>query len=82
MTYHVGLHSLPIGRSSLVDVTANEVRANKRDGPDGRVITDEVHSCDREEQGGNLSCSTIAAVIAMAMQDQIQYTNCSQVGEL
>ena len=43
-THHVRLDSLAIGRPSLVDVLAHTIRPNKRDGSNGRVITDEINS--------------------------------------
>ena len=43
-THHVRLDSLAIGRPSLVNVLAHTIRPNKRDGSNGRVITDEINS--------------------------------------
>ena len=41
---HVALHSLPIGRASLVDVLAHSVRPHKGDGANGGMVTHKVHS--------------------------------------
>ena len=45
--YHVGLHSLAVLGSPLVDVLSGRVGAHKADGFDGRVVTDEVHRCTK-----------------------------------
>lgn len=50
-THHVGLYSLAIFRSPLIDVLSGLVRAHKADRLDGRMITDEVDSWERAGQG-------------------------------
>lgn len=49
LVYHVGLHSLAVLGSPLVDVLSGRVGAHKADGFDGRVVTDEVHRCTKTQ---------------------------------
>jgi len=41
--YHVGLHSLAILGTSLIDVLSRLVGSHKADGFDGWMVTDKVH---------------------------------------
>lgn len=42
--YHVGLDSLAIPGSSLIDVLASLIRSHKADCSDIRMVTNEIHS--------------------------------------
>lgn len=46
--YHVGLDSLAIPGSSLIDVLASLIRSHKADCSDIRMVTNEIHSFKQE----------------------------------
>lgn len=47
-THHVGLDSLAIFRAPFINILPSLIGTNKADRFDGRMIADEIHSCDRE----------------------------------